>query len=116
MYSITNPYDDILNITSILSSTNISSFKAIVNVPGYCAASTFSSKLLEIDHGSMNVVNVSGNKKDASITYVCNTTNFPKVSFLGTSDSFVDVKLCDGIKSRLTQKTVSEGNRVPLYC
>lgn len=108
-YSTVDPYDDILSRTNILSSTNISPVKAIIDVPGYCAESTFSSKELGIDHGSMNVANVNGNEKDTSITYECNTPNLPKVSFLGTSDSFVDVKLCDGIKSRLMQKTVSEG-------
>lgn len=108
-YSVADAYDDIINRTSIISSTMLSSLKTFVNVPGYCAASTFSSESLEIDHGVMNVANVNGNERHASITYICNTSNLPKVSFSGTSDSFVDVKLCDGVKSRLAQKTVSEG-------
>lgn len=109
-YMDKNAYGDIENSDSLISSMQVNSSSFTADIPGYCAASTFSSTDLEINHGTIDISKINGNEKNVSITYLCNTRTLPKISFLNSSNPFVDVRLCDGVKSRLTASTTPEGN------
>ncbi len=109
-FTNSNAYGDVAAMNDLLATALIGSISHNVSIPGYCAASTFSPSYLEINHGSLNVTEVNGNEKSASVTYICNTEGLPKVSFIGTTGSAVEVNLCDGVTSNLKQVTTSRGN------
>ena len=107
-YSNNNSYSSAINEPGLITTAPTSMISGNLTVNGYCAGGSFNPGTLVIDHGSLTAQTVNGDTKTGTISYQCNTDTLPVIRFSGTSNSFSDISLCNGVSSHLTYNTVTD--------